>query len=74
MICPHCERVIRHGEMVRVAVLGEFQRVDVEGHSIRAYDEEWMEHISCVPVAWEEKAVKWVRRKWRWFKSILLGH
>jgi hypothetical protein len=71
MVCPRCERIIRHGDMVRASILGEFVRVDTEGHSIVGYDEEWMEHVSCVPVSREEKAAKWVRRKVRWLREFI---
>ena len=74
MVCPRCERLIRHGEMVRAVYLGEFIRVDLEGHDVSVYDEEYMEHISCTPDAWEERAAKWVWRKWRWLQYTLLGH
>lgn len=71
MICPRCERIIRNGEMVRVQVLGEFVKTDLEGHFVHGHTEEWVEHISCTGDAWEEKTVKWMRRKFRWLKERL---
>lgn len=70
-ICPRCERLIRNGDMVRVSILGEFIRVDAEGHSIAPYDEEWVEHITCVPEAWEQRFVRWIRRQWRWVRECI---
>lgn len=71
MICPRCERIIRNGDMVRASMLGEFIRIDNHGHSIHPYDEEWVEHISCIPDAWEERAAKYIRRKWRWLRECI---
>ena len=69
MVCPRCERIIRNGDMVRVQVLGEFRKTDAEGHFVHGYAEEWMEHISCTRDTWEERAVKYLRRKWRWLRE-----
>lgn len=70
-VCPRCERLIRRGDMVRVSVLGEYNKIDEEGHYVHPYAEEWIEHISCIPEPWEEKFVKWTRRKFRWLKELL---
>ena len=69
-ICPRCERLIRRGEFVRASVIGEFSRTDDEGHYIQVWDEEWIEHVNCEADRWEEKVVKWVKRRLRkWFST-----
>lgn len=75
VICPKCETLIRNGEHVRVYVIGLFNRRDgdTEGHWIEPYDEEYIEHLHCCAEAWEERFIKWTRRKWRCFRSTLLG-
>lgn len=71
MICPRCERIIRNGDMVRAQILGEYEKFDDEGHRIHGHAEEWMEHISCTRDAWEERAAKYIRRKWRWLRESI---
>lgn len=44
--------------------------MDDEGHYIQVWDEEWIEHVNCEADRWEEKVVKWMKRRLRkWFST-----
>lgn len=64
-ICPKCESLIRDGSIVRVSVLAEYSRQGLEMHGLNVIQEEWVEHRECQAIAWEEKAVIWLKRAWR---------
>lgn len=66
-ICPKCERLIKKGETVRASIIGEFLRFEIDEHIIRAIEEEFVEHVSCMPESMGDKLVK---RFKRWLRSV----
>lgn len=65
VVCPRCNTIVRIGEVVRVTVLGEFDRTELDGHYVHPYAEERLEHAICTPEPWEHRATKWIKRRFR---------
>jgi len=62
MVCPKCETILRHGDLVRVSVLAEFEREGLELHRLHVYAEEWVEHKDCRSRQWFKRVLERIRR------------
>jgi len=53
---------LRHGDLVRVSVLAEFEREGLELHRLHVYAEEWVEHKDCRSRQWFKRVLERIRR------------